>query len=105
MIWTAGFRTGVISPYEQVKLSEPRSFADHTVRQILHMAGGGGRLRVRLTNRYGRTPLTIAAASVATEHGSATLTFGGSDEHTIPPGEESLADPTDLPIAPAPTSS
>ena len=54
MIWTAGFRTAVISPYEQIQFSEPRGFADETVRQVLHMAGGGERLRVRLTNRYGR---------------------------------------------------
>jgi lysophospholipase L1-like esterase len=27
-------------------------------------AGGGGRLRVRLTNRHGRTPLTVAAAAL-----------------------------------------
>lgn len=56
MIWTAGFRTAVISPYEQIQLTEPRGFADQTVRQVLHMAGGGERLRVRLTNLYGRTP-------------------------------------------------
>jgi hypothetical protein len=41
------------------------------------MAGGGERLRIRLTNRYGRTPLTIAAATAATEHGQAALTFDG----------------------------
>lgn len=29
MIWTAGFRTAVISPYEQIQLTEPRAFADH----------------------------------------------------------------------------
>jgi hypothetical protein len=71
MIWTAGFRTAVISPYEQIQLTEPRGFADQTVRQVLHMAGGGERLRVRLTNRYGRTPLTIAAATAATEQSQA----------------------------------
>jgi hypothetical protein len=66
MIWTALFRTAVISPYEEIQLTEPRGFADQTVRQVLHMAGGGERIRVRLTNRYGRTPLTIAAATAAT---------------------------------------
>jgi len=70
MIWTAGFRTAVISPYEQIQLTEPRGFADQTVRQVLHMASGGERLGVRLTNRYGRTPLTIAAATAATQQGS-----------------------------------
>ncbi|MGH3585384.1 MAG: hypothetical protein ACRDQ0_03585, partial [Pseudonocardia sp.] len=79
MIWTAGFRTAVISPYEQIKLAEPRGFTDQTVRQSLHMAGGGERLRVRLTNRFGRTPLTIAAARATTAHGQATLSFDGAE--------------------------
>ena len=35
MIWTAGFRTAVISPYEQIQLTGPRGFADQTVRQVL----------------------------------------------------------------------
>ena len=100
MIWRAGFRTAVISPYEQIQLTEPRGFADQTVRQVLHMAGGGERLRVRLTNRYGRTPLTIAAATVASEHGQAALTFDGAGKLTIPPGDEAAADPVDLPVAP-----
>ena len=100
MIWTAGFRTAVISPYEQIQLTEPRGFADQTVRQVLHMAGGGERLRVHLTNRYGRAPLTIAAATAATEHGQAALTFDGAEKVTIPPGEEAAGDQMDLPVAP-----
>ena len=100
MIWTAGFRSAVISPYEQIQLNEPRGFADQTVRQVLHMAGGGERLRVRLTNRYGRTPLTIAAATAATEYGQASLTFDGAARLIIPPGEEAVGDPIDLPVAP-----
>jgi hypothetical protein len=27
----------VISPYEQIRLTEPRGFADRTVFQVLHM--------------------------------------------------------------------
>ncbi|MFI5897026.1 GDSL-type esterase/lipase family protein [Actinoplanes sp. NPDC051513] len=100
MIWTAGFRTAVISPYEQIQFTEPRGFADQTVRQVLHMAGGGERVRVRLTNRYGRTPLTIAAATAATEHGQTALTFDGAEKVTIPPGEDAASDPVDLPVDP-----
>jgi hypothetical protein len=106
MIWTAGFRTEVIGPYDQIQLTEPRGFADQTVRQVLHMAGGGERLRVRLTNRYGRTPLTIAAAATAaTEHGQAALTFDGAEKLTIPPGEEAAGDRWICPSPPAPTCS
>jgi hypothetical protein len=61
------------------------------------MADGGERLRVRLTNRYGRTPLTIAAATVGTAHGQAALTFDGAEKLTIAPGEEAAADPMDRP--------
>ncbi len=100
MTWTAAFRTAVISPDEPIKWSEPRGFADQTVRQRLHLAGGGERLRVRLTNRYGRAPLTIAAATAATEHGRAALAFDGAGELVIPPGEEAVSDPVDLPVAP-----
>lgn len=100
MFWTAGFRTAVISPYEQIQLTEPRGFADQTIRQVLHMAGGGERVRIRLTNRYGRTPLTVGAATAATEHGRATLTFDGAEKLIIPPGDEAASDPIDLPVAP-----
>ena len=55
MIWTAGFRSAVISPYEQIKLTEPRGFADQTVRQVLHMAGGGERLLRRRASRPATT--------------------------------------------------
>ncbi|PZG16576.1 SGNH/GDSL hydrolase family protein [Nonomuraea aridisoli] len=99
-MWTAGFRSAVISPYEHIQLTEPRGFADQTLRQALHMAGGGELLRVRLTNRYGRTPLTIAAASAATDRGRATLTFDGAESLTIPPGEEAVSDPAHLPVNP-----
>jgi len=100
MIWAAGFRTAVIDPYGQIQISEPRCFADQTVRQALNMAGGGERVRVHLTNRYGRTPLTIAAATVAIEHGpAAALTFDGAEQLIIPPGEEVTSDPMDLPVA------
>jgi lysophospholipase L1-like esterase len=98
MIWTAGFRSAVISPYEQIQLTEPRGFADQTVFQVLHMAGGGDRIRVRLTNRYGRTPLTVAAATVATGHGQAVLTVDGAEKIVVPPGEEAVTDPVDLTV-------
>ncbi|GIF69447.1 hypothetical protein Ais01nite_74820 [Asanoa ishikariensis] len=98
MIWTAGFRSAVISPYEQVKLSEPRGFADQTVRQVLHLAGGGQQFRVRLTNRFGHTALTIGAGSVTTEGGQAVLTFDGAETGSIPPGQEVVGDPITLPV-------
>lgn len=96
MIWIAGFRTGVLSPYEPLQFGEPRGFADQTVRQVLHLAGGGEAFRVRLTNRYGRTPLTIGAATVAVGDRRAVLTFGGAERGVVPSGEEAVTDPVDF---------
>ncbi|TDC28209.1 SGNH/GDSL hydrolase family protein [Micromonospora sp. 15K316] len=98
MIWTAAFRTAVIDPYDQLQLSEPRGFADQTVRQVLHLPGGGEAFRVRLTNRYGRTPLTIAAATYAVGRRQGALTFDGTGQFVVPVGEELVSDPVDLPV-------
>ncbi|MCP2257682.1 Lysophospholipase L1 [Streptoalloteichus tenebrarius] len=104
--WVAGFRSAVISPDESVRFNEPRGFHDQTVRQVLHMAGGGERVRVRLSNRYGRSPLTVGVARLA-ERGIAdqivtetdvVLRFDGSRRVTVPPGGEVVSDPVELAV-------
>ncbi|MFD3701619.1 GDSL-type esterase/lipase family protein [Nocardia sp. NPDC058658] len=103
--WVAGFRTGVIDPTEQIKLAESREFGNETVRQILHMTGGGDAVRVRLTNRYGVAPLRIGAVRIARRKaGSAfiedrAVTFGGAAAVTIDAGADSVSDPIELPVA------
>ncbi|WKU48369.1 GDSL-type esterase/lipase family protein [Streptomyces sp. VNUA116] len=104
--WVAGFRSAVISPYETIRLTEPRGFNDQTVRQVLHMAGGGERLRVRLSNRYGRSPLTVADARVAERKTAGEIVaetdtgvrFGGLAQVTVPAGGEVVSDPVGLPV-------
>ncbi|MGI5165030.1 SGNH/GDSL hydrolase family protein [Spirillospora sp. CA-253888] len=104
--WIAGFRTAVISPYERLRLAEPRGFDGQTVRQPLHLAGGGSQMRVLLTNRYGRDPLTIGAAHVAERKADdgiigetdTPLRFDGAEQVTIPAGAEVVSDPVDLPV-------
>ncbi|MFI6173065.1 GDSL-type esterase/lipase family protein [Nocardia sp. NPDC051052] len=105
--WVAGFRSAVISPYEQVKLTESREFADETVRQVLHLAGGGEQFRIHLTNLFGRTPLVIGAARVALgKNGSeivaetdTVLRFDGADRIIIPAGGAVVSDPVELAVA------
>lgn len=105
--WVAGFRSAVISPYEQVKLTESQAFADQTVRQVLHLAGGGEQVRIHLTNRYGRTPLVIGGARVALRKSGSeiiaetdlALRFDGADRITIPAGGAVVSDPVELAVA------
>ncbi|KAA8887802.1 SGNH/GDSL hydrolase family protein [Nocardia colli] len=104
--WVAGFRSAVISPYEQVKLTESQAFADQTVRQVLHLAGGGEQVRIHLTNRYGRTPLVIGGARVALRKSGSeiipetdlALRFDGAEQITIPAGGAVVSDPVELAV-------
>jgi lysophospholipase L1-like esterase len=81
---------------------------DQTVRERVRVSIGGAQIRVRLSNEYGATPLLIGAATVAAPIGSEsvrpsslhTVTFGGQNSITIPPGAPALSDPVALSIAP-----
>ena len=41
------------------------SFSNATVRSVVHLTVGGNRLRLRFSNRYGRSALRIGAVRVA----------------------------------------
>ena len=88
----------------------PDDLQDATLRQIVHLSLGGGQLRVRLSNRFGTSPLVLAAVHIAepvsavsprivpaTDH---VLTFSGSPEVTIPAGADYLSDPISFTVAP-----
>ncbi|MEU0336818.1 GDSL-type esterase/lipase family protein [Streptomyces sp. NPDC006193] len=104
--WIAAHRAAVISPDESFHLTEPRGFAGQTLRQSLRPAGGGEAVRILLGNRYGRTPVEIGGAHLATRttgHGidpatGATLTFAGAPTAEIPAGGELVSDPVERPV-------
>jgi lysophospholipase L1-like esterase len=82
------------------------SFANQTLRLIVHTSIGGSRVRVRLTNEMGSTPLRIGAANIGLR-GSGSglaagsgrdLTFGGRTFATIPAGAPLISDPVDLAV-------
>lgn len=84
----------------------PRSLLDQTVRQISRVSLGGSRVRVVISNEYGRQPLVVGAAHVALAAGGSaiapgsdrTLTFSGQTSVTVPPGAPAVSDPVDLQV-------
>ena len=75
-----------------------------TVRQIVHLSGGGTTVRLRLSNVAGTAPLMIGAAALGkgapastAVTGNTPLTFAGARTVTIPAGAEVYSDP--LPLA------
>ncbi|MFD7843814.1 GDSL-type esterase/lipase family protein [Nocardia sp. NPDC059764] len=105
--WAAGFRAPLVNPAEEIKLAEPRTFADQTVRQVVRVAGGGSTLRVVLTNRYGAEELVIGAARIAVRKAGGEIVaetntevrFAGSASVRIPAGADLVSDPVELPVA------
>ena len=86
----------------------PQTFNDQTVRQVMRLSLGGNALRVKVSNLFGRAPITIQAARVAKSVGQSgidpatdrALTFGGQGSITLAPGAEAYSDPVLLPTAP-----
>jgi lysophospholipase L1-like esterase len=82
------------------------TFADQTLRQIVHTSIGGRSVRVRLSNEFGSRPLVIGAAHVARRASGPDiapgtdrrLTFGGRSAVTVPAGAPVLSDPVDLAV-------
>lgn len=74
-----------------------------TVRQIVHVSGGGSAVRIRLSNVAGTEPLRIGAASIGlgapgrdAVSGNRALTFSGASTVTVPAGAEIYSDPVGM---------
>jgi lysophospholipase L1-like esterase len=85
-----------------------RGFNNQTVRMIVRTSIAGKRLRVRLTNAFGSTPVVVGAAHLAIrakESGiipdsDRKLSFNGKPGCTLGPGVVLTSDPVELNVAP-----
>ncbi|MCZ0990747.1 SGNH/GDSL hydrolase family protein [Streptomyces diastatochromogenes] len=81
---------------------------DTTLRQTVRVTTGGHRIRLRLSNAYGDTPLPLTAVTVALPSGGQAgvsaiepdslrrVTFAGRDAATVPVGAQLVSDPLDF---------
>ena len=98
-VWTADF---------PVPLGMPSSLWKQTIRQTARLSIGGSRVRIVLSNEYGKTPLNIGAAHIAlaADNGAIkpgsdhAITFDGSASIVIPPGAPAVSDPVDFAVDP-----
>lgn len=99
--WVGTWATSPIT--ENVDANTP-AFADATLRQTVRISVGGARVRLRLSNAFGRTALELTGVELArSEDGTALgataskpLTFNGRPEVVIPAGAVMVSDPLDL---------
>lgn len=112
--WVATWGAGMVATVP----GEAPDFSGQTLRQVVHTSVGGKRVRVWLSNRFGREPLHIGAAHVALsaitgtdasatpstdesaiQSGSdRTLTFNQQGSVVIPPGAAIVSDPVTLDV-------
>ena len=115
--WVAGWAAAPVdfrelSANPLLKAAAPRpggdAFRGQTVRQQFEPALGGERVRIRFSNRFGKTPLRVAAASVAHATGGGAISpstlrvlrFGGRASAVVAPGAEVWSDGADLKVEP-----
>jgi lysophospholipase L1-like esterase len=79
------------------------SLSGRTFRQMVHLHAGGEQLRLRLSNRYGDGPVTLASISVGPvlqgpvmRPGACAVRFARYTTVTLDPGQEVVSDPVDL---------
>ena len=82
------------------------TLSNQTIRMILRTSIGGRRARVRLSNAFGSTAVTVGAAHLARRAAEASidpasdraLTFAGRQSFTMMPGVVVVSDPVDLDV-------
>lgn len=81
-------------PVEHTSMLPNATSAGITLRQVVHVSVGGKKIRLRFSNTFGSTPLTLGSVHVATaksggaiEEGTdEQITFRGRESGTIPAG-------------------
>ncbi|WP_330478179.1 SGNH/GDSL hydrolase family protein [Streptomyces platensis] len=110
--WAQGWGAAVQQPVEgdvdDVPNWSKQGFRHQSVRQVVRVGVGGDRVRIRLSNRYGRTPLRVDGAVIARSGGGAQawpgtakkVTFRGARSTVIPAGGEAVGDAVPLSTSP-----
>ncbi|MBS1850568.1 MAG: SGNH/GDSL hydrolase family protein [Acidobacteria bacterium] len=104
--WVSAWSTAIHAPLAFPGLPPAPVFEKQTIRMVVKPTIGGERLRVRFSNAFGSSALTIGAAHVAlvqqggriAPESDRTLLFGGKASITIPPGAPVLSDAVDLKV-------
>lgn len=104
--WVAAWSASQVPASSTNALSE-KGFHDQTLREVVQLSLGGSRIRIHLSNEYGRLPLIVDDVHVAVSRQDGTVdpatnravTFAGRAFDVIPAGGVATSDPVDLSVA------
>jgi len=98
--WHTAFAAALADPDDTLPfMPQPQTFHDQTITQWLRLRRGGTRLRLVLSNEFGREPLVLDAVTAGGASGEPRqpVLLGGHARWEIPPGEFAVSDPVPLP--------
>jgi lysophospholipase L1-like esterase len=105
-VWNTEHWTGTwgAAPAGPPLPAKTQAFSGQTLRLVVHTSIGGNRVRIRLSNEMGSTPLLVGGAHIAVRASGVgiapgtdrPLTFNGAPSVTIAPGAPALSDAVDL---------
>ena len=102
--WSATWASSQMTPTGDNALPAGDT-SDVTIRQIVHVSGGGAKIRIRVSNAMSDAPLRIKDVHVALgklgsdavdADSDRAVTFGGEDEVLVPSFGEYVSDPISL---------
>ena len=97
--WYAAPQPGWDSQFV-LPMNVPAVLDRQTVREYVRISAGGERIKLVFSNRYGKVPLAIGAASVMMSEVTREVTFGGALQVVIAAGATVTSDPIALSVAP-----
>jgi lysophospholipase L1-like esterase len=82
--------------------------SNNTLRQVVCVSVGGKKLRLKFSNEFSKSPVTLKAVQIAVSMGGSaidesttkTLEFAGKSEFTMEPGAEVISDPVSFDLKP-----
>ena len=98
--WVGTWSTAPQLVESRNKPPEP-GLSHNTLRQVVRVSLGGDSLRMRFSNEFGTSPVTLAAVHIAVSAGGSvidtssdrSISFGGESEVTLKPGTAVTSDP------------
>jgi len=93
---------------ETSNLPPEPGLSNNTLRQVVHVSIGGERLRLKFSNEYGNSQITMKSVHLALSKGGSSinsdtdniLTFNGKSSITIPTGQVAVSDTLDYNLSP-----
>jgi lysophospholipase L1-like esterase len=104
-VWTGSWAAAPVA----APASDNKAIPDGTTyRDVVHLSLGGDAIRLRISNEFGSSSLTLGSVHVALSDGGATtqtgtdhaVSFGGVESVTIPTGAIIVSDPVPMAIKP-----